>query len=217
MGTTVFPAKLSFPYRERFRHDTSVAEMGGGRQVATALIASTGRLTVSGGLYLPQSSVTFDTIAAFVKAVRGRYDTFLYTPAHDYHGYSTAEAVATTTNGVTLYALDYAYPVAGTMSGLLDATPLAETTDFSLSDSAGTSWTAGEAPYVKLVANPGAGKALVITYQFRIPVRFLEDDPLGPMEARTHTGDSSADPFFLGLLDMEQDTPGSHLVTVPTP
>lgn len=219
MSSAIFPIVLSLPYSERFIHVTARAEMGGGRLVTSALIGSAGLFAVDGGVALPQGSTTFDTLAAFVVARRGAYDTFLYLPAYDYHGKSVSEAVATGDGSTVLFALDYKYPKTGTFTVTVNGVAKTEGNHWNLADSDGNSFSLGEAPYIKFTGGntPGNGHAIVATYTFYVPVRFESDDPLGDLSVVRHTGDSSEDSYRSGVIRLRQDYPGSHLVTVPTP
>lgn len=219
MSYSIFPAVLGAPYSERFVHVTARAQMGGGRLVTAALIGSAGLFTAEGSLLVPQSGCTFDTLAAFVAARRGSYDSFLYLPAYDYHGTATAEAVGTGDGAEDLFALDLKYPKTGTFTVTVGGTPSVEGVGWNLADSDGNSFALGEVPYIKFASPPAGAAAIVATYRHYIPVRFEDDDPLGDLVVLGHTGDSSADTHGTrgGILRVRQDSPGSHLVTVPSP
>ena len=219
MSSALFPAFLARPYTERFVHRTAGADMGGGRRVTSATLGSSGLFAAEGLLFLPQGANTFDTLAAFVAARRGAYDSFLYLPAHDYHGTSSLEAVGTGDGSTVLFALDYKYPKTGTFTLTVNGVAKTEGTHWNLADSASGSFSLGEAPYVLFTGGntPALGHLIVATYKFYIPVRFEDDDPLGSVVVLNHTGDSSADTFQGGPLRLLQDFAGSHLTTVPTP
>lgn len=219
MSTELWPFYLSQPYSEGFEHRTASSEMGGGREITAAIHASVGRFVASGGLFLPQPALskTFDDFEDFFRDRRGRYDTFLYLPVWERNGQSVAEAVATTVNGVTEYALDYKYPKAGTFTVTLAGSPLTEGVGYELSDSAGNSWTAGEDPYISLASNPGAGAALVATYRYYIPVRFTDDDLMERLVSLAQNTTGALSTFFLERLRVRQDFVGSHMTQVPTP
>lgn len=221
MSTELFPVYLSEPYAEGFEHRTAVSEMGGGREIAAALHASVGRFVASGGLFLPQPSLskTFDDFETFFRARRGRYDTFLYLPAWERNGQSISEAVGTGDGVTDLFALDYKYPKTGTFTLTVAGVGKDEGTHWNLADSAGGSFSLGEDPYIEFTGGnvPSAAQAIVATYRHYVPVRFTDDDLLERLINLTQQATGALSTFRLDRLRLRQDYPGSHLSVVPTP
>lgn len=217
MSVAIFPFTLGEEYGEGFIDETLATQMGGGREVRSPTFASVGRFEAEGSLRIPQGSNTHDTLAAFVRARRGRYDTFLYLPAYSYNRKSVSEAVGTGNGVATLFALDYLYPKTGSFTATVNGVASVEGAGWSLADSEGNSWTLGEAPYMKFAAPVTNNHAIVATYEFYVPVRFEDDDLMRRLGVDNHNSTSASITAFLDRLGLRQDYAGSHLVTVPSP
>jgi hypothetical protein len=99
----------------------------------------------------------------------------------------------------------------------VDGVAKSNPSDYDITDSGGTSWSLGEAPYLKFAVAPGSGKPIVATYWAMVPVRFDRDDLMEQASVLSQKATSALTTVALPEVRLVQDFPGSHLVTVPTP
>lgn len=218
MSNEIFPFKFAEGADEGFSHQTEVYRMGGGRKVRAALLSSAGEYGIAGDLFLPQGAYTYDDFVAFAHARRDAYDSFLFKPVSEEHGKSVLEAVGTGDASEQDFPLDFRYVDTSTLLVYKDAVLQTISTHYTLQDPAGGAYALGDdGLQIHFNSAPGGGVAITATYWYYVPVHFLQDQVARLAGYRRYKGTTATSAFRVRGLALEQDSPGSHLVTVPTP
>lgn len=208
MSNTVFPFTLSRPYLEGALHITRGTDLGGAVLVRRNEIPDAPGWVYAArfDLRLPRGGQTVDDWDDFLEAREGAYDTFLFKAHRPKFKTVTDEAVGTGDGSTVVFALDKKHIDSSTLVvKVAGATQTGGGTDYTFSGNNTTPIVTFEAG-----STPSGGQAVTASYEFYMPVRFVEDPE--PPDQRAGGSTSSTVPYTLRGLRIVEDKPGAHLV-----
>jgi len=203
MSTTVFPFTMQRPYREWFRHQTTIVEGNNGVETRRSEFGDFGRFTARFSLRLPMSSYTVKDWHDFVTDRQGSADTFLFKAREERNKTRTLEALGTGDGSTTVFALDMKHVDASTLLVYKAAVLQTITTHYTFTGN-------NTAPVVTFLAAPTGGQAITATYDFYYPVRFASDD-IEP-EDLYQTSAQATSIYRVSGVEILEEYPGAHRV-----
>lgn len=219
MSVTLWPFTLGQPgFREFRSFETEASRMAGGREVRASRMSSAGILLVRGPLRLPDAGgKTFDDLAAFLEALKGGFDTFLYRPWWDRHRVITQESIGPGNGSQVDFPVSRRYVDTSTLVVRVGGVVQSLGTHYSIQDLAGGAYGLGDTGLqVHFVAAPGNGVAVDASYSLYFPMVLEEDDLLDRAGLDATSGSSAATAtFWVSEVRLRQDFPGSERRVVP--